>query len=105
LGIGGERARQIVRKQQRLLKSIEDPFALKIKELSSLGDATRILNALRGNDLYDGDPEKLVNCNPEDLRKINGLGIKRISVIAKALECMGLISTTAKHLCCKVWPI
>ena len=98
LGIGGERARQIVRKHQRHLKSMEDPFALKIKELSSLGDATRILNALRGNDFYDGDPEKLANCNPEDLRKINGLGIKRISVIAKALECMGLISDAEEWL-------
>jgi len=29
---------------------MEDPFALKIKELSSLGDTTRIMNALRGND-------------------------------------------------------
>ena len=37
LGIGGERARQIVRKHQRHLKSMEDPFALKIKELSSSG--------------------------------------------------------------------
>ena len=59
LGIGRERARQIVRKYQRYLKSMEDPFALKIKELSRLADATRILNALKGNDFYDGDPEKL----------------------------------------------
>ena len=98
LGIDGERARQIVRKHQRHLKSMEDPFALKIKELSSLGDATRILNALRGNDFYDGDPEKLANCNPEDLRKINGLGIKRISMIAKALECMGFIKDSEEWL-------
>ena len=61
LGIGSERARQIVRKYQRHLKLMEDPFALKIKELSRLGDATRILNALKGNDFYDGDPEKLAN--------------------------------------------
>ena len=69
LGIGSERARQIVRKHQRHLKFMEDPFALKIKELSRLGDATRILNALKGNDFYDGDPEKLANYKPEDLMK------------------------------------
>jgi orotate phosphoribosyltransferase-like protein len=56
LGIGSERARQIVRKYQRHQKLMEDPFALKIRELSRIGDATRILNALEGNDLYDGDP-------------------------------------------------
>jgi hypothetical protein len=55
LGIGSERARQIVRKYQRHLKLLEDPLALKIKELSRLSDATRILNALKGNDFYDGD--------------------------------------------------
>ena len=98
LGIGSERARQIVRKHQRYLELMEDPFALKIKELSSLGDATRILNALRGSDLYDGNPEKLANCNPEDLRKINGLGIKRIRVIVKALECMGVIKDAEEWL-------
>ena len=61
LGIGSERARQIVRKYEDRLKALEDPFALKIKELSRLGDATRILNALKGNDFYDGDPEKLAD--------------------------------------------
>ena len=70
LGIGSERARRIVRKYQQHLKLMEDPFALKIKELNRLADATRILNALRGNDLYNGDPEKLTDCKPEDIRKI-----------------------------------
>ena len=70
---------------------MEDPLALKIKEQSRLGDATRILNALKGNDLYDGDLEKLAHCKPEDLMKIRGLGIKRVAVIAKALESMGVI--------------
>ncbi|MEN8789583.1 MAG: hypothetical protein ABF295_08695 [Flavobacteriaceae bacterium] len=46
---------------------MEDPFALKIKELSRLEDATKIFNALKGNDFYDGDPEKLANYKPEDL--------------------------------------
>ena len=91
LGIGSERARQIVRKYQRHLKLLEDPFAQKIKELSRLADATRILNALKGNDFYDGDPEKLANYKPEDLMKIRGLGTKRVAVIAKALESMGVI--------------
>ena len=70
---------------------MEDPFALKIKELSRLGDATRILNVLKGNDFYKGGPEKLAKCNPEDLQKINGLSTKSVAVIAKALESMGLI--------------
>ena len=91
LGIGSERARQIVRKYQRHLKLLEDPFAQKIKELSRLADATRILNALKGNDFYDGDPEKLANYKPEDLMKIRGLSKKRVSVIAKALESIGVI--------------
>ena len=80
------------------LKSLEDPFALKIKELGRLGDATRILNALRGNGHYDGDPEKLVKCNPEDLRKINGLGMKSVDIIAKALEGLGLIGDAEEWL-------
>ena len=91
LGIGSERARQIVRKYQRHLKFMEDPFALKIKELSRLADATRILNTLKGNEFYNGDLEKLAKCKPEDIRKINGLGTKRVAVIAKALESMGVI--------------
>ena len=66
LGIDRERARQIVRKYQRHLKSMENPFAQKFKELSRMGDATRILNALKGNEFYDGDPEKLVHYKPED---------------------------------------
>ena len=91
LGIGSERARQIVRKYDGQLKSLEDPFALKIKELGRLGDTTRILNALKGNDFYDGDPEKLAKCKPDDIRKINGLSIKSVGLIAMALEGMGLI--------------
>ena len=98
LGIGKERARQIVRKHQRHLKLIEDPFALKIKELSRMSDATRILNALKGNDFYDGDSEKLANYKPEDMRKLNGLGMKSVSVIAKALESIGVIGNAEKWL-------
>ena len=98
LGIGRERAMQIVRKYEGRLKALEDPFTLKIKELSRLGDATRILNALKGNDFYDGDPEKLAKCKLEDLRKIRGLGIKRIDVIAKALESMGVIGNAEEWL-------
>jgi len=98
LGIGSERARQVVRKHQRHLKLMEDPFALKIKELSRLGDATRILNALKGNDFYDGDPEKLANYKPKDLMKIRGLGTKRVAVIAKALERMGVIGDAEEWL-------
>ena len=69
---------------------LEDPFAQKIKELSRLSVATRILNALKGNDFYDGDPEKLANYKPEDLMKIRGLGMKSVAVIARALEASGL---------------
>jgi hypothetical protein len=98
LGIGSERARQIVRKYQRHLKLLEDPFALKIMELSRLGDATKILNALRGNDFYDGDPEKLANYKPEDLMKIRGLGTKRVAIIAEALESMGIIGDAEEWL-------
>jgi orotate phosphoribosyltransferase-like protein len=50
LGIGSERARQIIRKYQRHLKLLENPFALKIKELNRMRDATRILSALKDND-------------------------------------------------------
>lgn len=98
LGIGSERARQIVRKYQRHLKLMEDPFSLKIIELSRLADATRILNPLKGNDFYDGDPEKLAHYNPQDLMKIRGLGTKRVAVIAKALESMGVIGDAEKWL-------
>jgi len=98
LGIGSERARQIVRKYQRHLKSMEDPFALKIKELSRLADATRILNALKGNDYYDGDPEKLAKYKSEDLMKIRGLGTKRVAVIAKALQSLGVIGDVEEWL-------
>ena len=98
LGIGSERARQIVRKYERHQKLLEDPFALKIKELSRLSDATRILNALKGNDFYDGDPEKLANYKPEDLRKINGLGTKSVAVIARALEGLGVIGNAEEWL-------
>ena len=98
LGIGSERARQIVRKYERHLKLMEDPFALKIKELSRLGDATRILNALKGNDFYDGDPEKLANYKQEDLMKIRGLNIKSVAVIARALESIGVIGDAEEWL-------
>jgi hypothetical protein len=98
LGIGCERARQIVRKYQRHLKLLEDPFAQKIKEMSRLADATRILNALKGNDFYDDDPEKLANYKPEDLMKIRGLSTKRVSVIAKALGSIGVIGDAEEWL-------
>jgi hypothetical protein len=77
---------------------MEDPFALKMNELSRLGDATRILNALKGNDFYDGDPEKLANYKPEDLMKIRGLNIKSVAVIAKALESMGIVGDAEQWL-------
>ena len=98
LGIGPERARQIVRKHERSQKLLENPLALKIKELSRLSDATRILNALKGKDVYDGDPEKLAKCKAEDLRKINGLGIKSVGIIACALEGLGLIEDAEEWL-------
>ena len=98
LGIGRERAWQIVRKYQRHLKLMEDPFVQKIKELSRLGDATRILNALKGNDFYDGDPEKLANYKSKDLMKIRGLGTKRVGIIARALESMGVIGDAEEWL-------
>jgi hypothetical protein len=98
LGIGSERARQIVRKYERHLKLMEDPFVLKIKELSSLGDATRILNALKGNDYYDGNPEKLAHYKPGDLMKIRGLNIKSVAVIARALESLGVIGDAEEWL-------
>jgi hypothetical protein len=77
---------------------LEDPFAQKIKELSRLSDATRILNALKGNDFYNGDPEKLANYKPNDLMKIRGLDIKSAYVIAKALESMGVIGNFKEWL-------
>ena len=98
LGIGRERAMQIVRKYQQHLKSMEDPFARKIKDLSSLRETTKILNALRGNDLYKGDPEELSKCEPEDFMKIRGLGTKRVAVIARALESMGVIGDAEEWL-------
>ena len=49
------------------------------------------MNALKGNDFYDGDPEKLAHYKPEDLMKIRGLGMKRVAVIAQALESLGVI--------------
>jgi hypothetical protein len=48
-------------------------------------------NALKGNDFYDGNPEKLAKCKAEDLRKINGLGIIGVIIIARAFERMGII--------------
>jgi hypothetical protein len=77
---------------------MEDPFALKIKERSRLADATRILNALKGKDVYDDDPEKLAKCKPEDLRKINGLGTKSVGIIASALEGLGVIGNAEEWL-------
>jgi hypothetical protein len=59
LGIGSERARQIVREYETYLESLDDPLKRKIEELSRPGEAKRILNALRGSSLYDGDPKKL----------------------------------------------
>jgi hypothetical protein len=46
---------------------------------------------LKGNDLYKGGAEKLARCRAEDIRKTNGLGAKRVAVIARALESMGFI--------------
>jgi hypothetical protein len=91
LGIGSERAEQIVRKYEAYLESLEDPLKRKIEELNRPGNAKRILNALRGRDCYDGDPMKLANCKPEEIRKINGLGTKSVAVIAQALESLGVI--------------
>lgn len=59
LGIGKERARQIVREYEFYLQSLEDPLKRKFEELSRPGEAKRILNALRGSNLYDGDPKIL----------------------------------------------
>jgi len=90
LGIGSERARQIIREYESYLESLEDPLKRKIEELSRPGEAKRILNALRGSNLYDGDPKKLSNYSLEEIRKINGLGPKSVSVIARALENLGV---------------
>ena len=98
LGIGPERARQIVRKYEAYLESLEDPLKRKIEELSRPGEAKRILNTIRGSSLCDGGPEKLANCKPEEIRKINGLGPKSVSVIAKALEGLGVIGDAEKWL-------
>ena len=91
LGIGSERARQIIREYESYLESLEDPLKRKIEELNRPGNAKRILNALRGRDCYDGDPMKLANCKPEEIRKITGLGTKSVAVIAQALESLGVI--------------
>ena len=98
LGIGSERDRKMVRKYEGRLKALEDPFTLKIKKLGWMGDATRILNALKGNDFYDGDPEKLANYKPEDLMKIRGLNVKSVAVIARALESIGVIGDAKEWL-------
>ena len=98
LGIGSERARQIVREYEAYLESLDDPLKRKIEELSRPGEAKRILNALRGSNLYDDDPEKLAYCKPEEIRKINGLGPKSVSVIAKAFESMGIIGDAEEWL-------
>ena len=52
----------------------------------------------KGNDFYDGDPEKLAHYKPEDLMKIRGLNIKSVAVIARALESMGLIGNAEDWL-------
>ena len=98
LGIGKERARQIVREYEAYLGSLKDPLKRKIEELSRPGEAKRILNALRGSNLYDSDPKILSNYSPEDIRKINGLGPKSVFVIAKALESMGVIRDAEEWL-------
>jgi hypothetical protein len=77
---------------------MKDPFARKIKDLSSLREATKILNALNGNDSYDGNPDKLAKYKAEDIRKINGLGLESVSVIAKALESIGIIGDANEWL-------
>jgi hypothetical protein len=56
------------------------------------------LNALNGNDFYDDDPKKLPHYKPQDLMKIRGLGIKRVGVIAKALESIGVIGNAEEWL-------
>jgi hypothetical protein len=56
------------------------------------------LNALKGNDFYDGDPEKLAHYKPEDLMKIRGLGIKRVGITARALESLGVIGDAEEWL-------
>jgi len=56
------------------------------------------LNALKDNDFYDGDPEKHVNFEPQDLMKIRGLGTKRVAIIAEALESMGIIGDAEEWL-------
>ena len=73
-------------------------YFAKIEELSRPGETKWILNALRGSNLYDGDPEQLANRKPEEIRKINGLGSKSVSIIAKALEGMGVIKDAEKWL-------
>jgi hypothetical protein len=98
LGIVSERARQIVREYEVYLESLEDPLKRKIEELSGPGEAKRILNALKGSNFYNGDPRKLAVRMPEEIRKINGLGPKSVSVIAKALESMGVIKDAEKWL-------
>ncbi len=98
LGIGSERARQIVREYEAYLESLQDPLKRQIEELSRPGEAKRILNALRSNDLYNGNPEKLANYKPEDIRKLNGLGPKSVAVIAKSLESMGVIGDAGEWL-------
>jgi hypothetical protein len=56
------------------------------------------LNALNGKDFYDDDPKKLAHYKPQDLMKIRGLGIKRVGVIAKALESIGVIGNAEEWL-------
>jgi len=52
----------------------------------------------KGNDFYDGDPEKRANYKPQDLMKIRGLGMKSVAVIAKALKSIGVIGHAEEWL-------
>jgi hypothetical protein len=54
--------------------------------------------SIKDNDFYDGDPEKVANCEPQDLMKIRGLGTKRVAIIAEALESMGIIGDAEEWL-------
>jgi hypothetical protein len=56
------------------------------------------LNALKGYDFYDADPEKLAKCKTEELMKIRGLGMKSVAVIARALESMVVIGNAEEWL-------
>jgi hypothetical protein len=44
------------------------------------------------------NPEELSKCKPKDLMKIRGLGIRRVGVIAEALESLGVIGDAEEWL-------